>query len=213
MSLSFPFPHVDTKLHVPTTRPGLVARPRLSRRLDRCVQHKLLLICAPAGFGKTTLLSQWSRQSARPVAWVSLDATDNDPTHFWSYGVSGVGALTAEEATLFDRVRARYQDLSPIPCTGCGYCMPCPNGVDIPGNLGTYNEGLMYDKPDASRGQYSWWHYAFTEHGILDHDPRAALCVQCGECGKKCPQRIPISKWMPVIHEVLGEGKAYVRSL
>jgi LuxR family maltose regulon positive regulatory protein len=96
MSLSFPFPHVDTKLHVPTTRPGLVARPRLNRRLDRCLQHKLLLICAPAGFGKTTLLSQWSQQSARPVAWVSLDTTDNDPMHFWSYVVAALDKL--EEA-------------------------------------------------------------------------------------------------------------------
>jgi LuxR family maltose regulon positive regulatory protein len=95
MSLSFPFPHVNTKLHVPTTRPGLVARPRLSRQLDRCVQHKLLLISAPAGFGKTTLLSQWSQQSARPVAWVSLDASDNDPMHFWSYVVAALDKLEA----------------------------------------------------------------------------------------------------------------------
>ena len=49
MSLSFPFPHVDTKLHVPTIQLGLVARPCLSRQLDRCVQHRLLLVCAPAG--------------------------------------------------------------------------------------------------------------------------------------------------------------------
>ena len=72
--------------------------------------------------------------------------------------------------------------------------MLCPNGVDIPGNLGVYNEGLMHDKPDAARGQYAWWHYAFTERGILDRDPRAVLCVQCGECEDKCPQRIPISE-------------------
>jgi predicted aldo/keto reductase-like oxidoreductase len=108
--------------------------------------------------------------------------------------------------------RTRYKDLSPIPCTSCGYCMPCPNGVDIPGNLGVYNEGLMFNKPDASRGHYGWLEYAFTEQGILDHDPRAAVCVQCGECEEKCPQRIPISAWMPVIHEVLGEGKPYVTS-
>jgi LuxR family maltose regulon positive regulatory protein len=93
MSLSFPFPHVDTKLHVPMIRPGLVARPRLNRQLDRCVQHRLLLLCAPAGFGKTTLLSQWSQQSAPPVAWVSLDATDNDPMHFWSYVVAALDKL------------------------------------------------------------------------------------------------------------------------
>ena len=129
-----------------------------------------------------------------------------------SASASAAGTLTAAEATLFDQVRTRYKDLSPIACTSCGYCMPCPNGVDIPGNLGVYNEGLMFDKPEASRGHYGWLEYAFTEQGILDHDPRAAVCVQCGECEEKCPQRIPISAWMPVIHEVLGEGKPYVKS-
>ena len=87
------FPHIDTKLHVPTTRSDLVDRPRLNRQLDRCVEHKLLLVSAPTGFGKTTLLSEWSQQSECPVAWVSLDATDNDPMHFWSYVVAALDKL------------------------------------------------------------------------------------------------------------------------
>ncbi len=127
--------------------------------------------------------------------------------------VSGVGALAAEEASLFDQVRDRYAELCAIPCTNCRYCMPCPNGVDIPGNIGSYNEAIMYEKPAASRGHYSWWEFAFKEQGILDHDPRAAMCVQCGECEEKCPQHIPISEWMTVIHGVLGEGEPFVRGI
>jgi LuxR family maltose regulon positive regulatory protein len=95
LSVAPQFPHITTKLHVPTTRPNLVKRPRLNWRLNRCTQYKLLLISAPAGFGKTTLLSEWSQQSAWPVAWVSLDATDNDPMRFWSYVVAALDRLDA----------------------------------------------------------------------------------------------------------------------
>ncbi len=75
------------------TRSDLVDRPRLNQQLDRCVEHKLLLVSAPTGFGKTTLLSEWSQQSECPVAWVSLDDTDNDPMHFWSYVVAALDKL------------------------------------------------------------------------------------------------------------------------
>jgi LuxR family maltose regulon positive regulatory protein len=93
MSVSLPFPHINTKLNIPTTRPDLVDRPRLKRQLDRCVEYRLLLVSAPAGFGKTTLLGEWSQQSSWPVAWVSLDASDNDPTRFWSYVVAALDRL------------------------------------------------------------------------------------------------------------------------
>ncbi len=128
-------------------------------------------------------------------------------------GASGVGTLTGEELALYDQVRAKYQELTAIPCTRCGYCMPCPQGVDIPGNFGTYNDGIMFDKPDAARGQYGWWKFAYEEQGIFDHDIRAAQCIQCGECEAKCPQSIPISEWMPVIHQALGENGPYVTRL
>jgi predicted aldo/keto reductase-like oxidoreductase len=123
--------------------------------------------------------------------------------------VSHIGILGREEEALYDQVRARYEELIPIPCTGCRYCMPCPNGVDIPGNIGAYNEGVMYDKPDSARGHYGWLHFAYAEQGIYEHDVRAAACVHCGLCEEKCPQQIPISEWMTTIHEVLGEGKPF----
>jgi predicted aldo/keto reductase-like oxidoreductase len=123
---------------------------------------------------------------------------------------SAINILTEAEASLFDQVRDKYQELSPIPCTQCGYCLPCPEGVDIPGNLGTYNHGIMYEAPDASRGYYKWLGDWFAA-GNFEQDVRAFACVQCSECEEKCPQDIPISQWMPVIHQVLGEGKPFVR--
>jgi hypothetical protein len=121
--------------------------------------------------------------------------------------------FTADELLLFEKVRARYQELTAIPCTRCGYCMPCPQGVDIPGNIGTYNDGIAFDKPDSSRGQYRWWKYAHEVQHMFDHDIRAARCVQCRECDGKCPQGILVSEWMPVIHSVLEEGKPFVTSV
>lgn len=78
-------PLLATKLFIPPVRGGLVTRPRLTQRFANTPTHKLTLISAPAGFGKTTLISCWLTQQNRPVAWVSLDASDNDPVLFFSY--------------------------------------------------------------------------------------------------------------------------------
>ena len=78
-------PLLEAKLHVPPVRSDRVLRPHLVQRLNEGLQGKLVLVSAPAGFGKTTLLSSWAGQSALPVAWVSLDAGDNDPTRFLAY--------------------------------------------------------------------------------------------------------------------------------
>jgi LuxR family transcriptional regulator, maltose regulon positive regulatory protein len=74
-----------TKLHVPGPQPGFVPRPRLVQALSRGLARGRVLICAPAGFGKTSLLAGWARGSGRPVAWLGLDAGDNDPVRFWRY--------------------------------------------------------------------------------------------------------------------------------
>ncbi|HEV3496609.1 MAG TPA: hypothetical protein VHA34_09690, partial [Actinomycetes bacterium] len=74
-----------TKLHVPRPRPGFLARPRLLGRLTEGTTRELTLVCAPAGFGKTSLLGDWARRSQRPVAWLSLDGGDRDPARFWRY--------------------------------------------------------------------------------------------------------------------------------
>jgi len=81
---------LSTKLTVPQLRASLVTRAALLKRLDAGLEQKLTLISAPAGFGKTTLVSEWIalHSQARPagsVAWVSLDPDDNDPVRFWRY--------------------------------------------------------------------------------------------------------------------------------
>jgi LuxR family maltose regulon positive regulatory protein len=108
-----PGPLLETKLYVPRSRRPLVPRPRLSERLDRGTGSTLTLVSAPAGFGKTTLLTEWlaagpaAPAGERLVAWLSLDRADNGPASFWTYVIaalrtvaSGVGesALTLLQA-------------------------------------------------------------------------------------------------------------------
>jgi LuxR family transcriptional regulator, maltose regulon positive regulatory protein len=74
-----------TKLYVPRPQPGFMARTRLTARLDDGLAGRLILICAPAGFGKTSLLAAWASGGSRPLAWLSLDEGDNDPARFWRH--------------------------------------------------------------------------------------------------------------------------------
>src|SRR5512133_285121 len=79
-----------TKLSVPGPQPGFVARPRLLERLEEGLARGLLLVCAPAGFGKTSLLADWTQPGGRPVAWLALDSGDNDPARFWRHVVAAL---------------------------------------------------------------------------------------------------------------------------
>src|ERR1700741_2830165 len=84
-----------TKLHMPSPRPGQVLRPRLTARLDEGLARGLILASAPAGYGKTVLLADWARHGEHPVAWLSLDAGDNDPARFWRHAVAALDRAAA----------------------------------------------------------------------------------------------------------------------
>ncbi|MEZ4678988.1 MAG: hypothetical protein R2932_32715, partial [Caldilineaceae bacterium] len=80
-----PTPILATKLYTPPPRPNLVIRPRLFERLNAGLHGNLTLISAPAGFGKTTLISAWLAENAYAAAWLSLDQGDSDPSQFFAY--------------------------------------------------------------------------------------------------------------------------------
>ena len=101
-----------TKLYIPPLRPKVVSRPRLLERLNEGLHRNLILIAAPAGFGKTTLVSEWVLGCQRPTAWLSLDEGDNDPTRFLTYLVA---ALQTIAATLGEGMLGVLQSPQPPP--------------------------------------------------------------------------------------------------
>lgn len=113
---------------------------------------------------------------------------------------SGIGILGPEDLQLVDKVAEGYRSRTAIPCTACQYCMPCPNGVDIPRNFKMYNDGYMYEDVKGARVSYD---------RFMKEEDRAVNCIQCRICEEECPQKIEISRWMPKVHGVLGEGRDY----
>ena len=113
---------------------------------------------------------------------------------------SGPGTLAADELAVIDRAREAYLSLSPVPCTGCEYCMPCPNGVAIPRIFELYNEATIYDDARTAR-------FYYRGGGGLKEDQRADQCIECGECMELCPQAIAIPDWLKKVHEMLGPRK------
>ncbi|MBN1891042.1 MAG: aldo/keto reductase [Thermoflexales bacterium] len=104
------------------------------------------------------------------------------------------GQMTEEELALIGRVRDKYREICPIPCTKCEYCLPCPNEVSIPRILEIYNEALMYNEYGSARLFYSW----------LGENEWADNCIECLECEDKCPQNIDIADWLKKADELLA---------
>jgi predicted aldo/keto reductase-like oxidoreductase len=97
---------------------------------------------------------------------------------------SGSGTLRKSELAIIDRVRAKYKEAGFIGCTGCRYCMPCPEGVDIPQIIVLYNEYFTKDRDDALKSKY-WEH--------ITPESQAKRCMRCRRCEELCPQKLPIS--------------------
>lgn len=97
------------------------------------------------------------------------------------------GTFTEEDFSLIEQVKAEINHTLKVGCTGCGYCMPCPKGVDIPGTFSAWNMFYSQGKGAARK--------SYMQCTIFRHDPSSASqCVGCGKCEEHCPQRIPVRK-------------------
>jgi predicted aldo/keto reductase-like oxidoreductase len=110
---------------------------------------------------------------------------------------SAIGSMDERQLALVDEVRKNYRDLSPVPCSGCAYCLPCPNGVNIPHAFQYYNDAIMYNDPRTARFRYRQ----------APKEAWADNCIECLECEEKCPQQISIAEWLKKAHDYLGPRK------
>ncbi|MCC4770430.1 aldo/keto reductase [Methanosarcina sp. DH2] len=105
-------------------------------------------------------------------------------------------SLLAEEKSLIAEVKEIYRARTKVNCTGCRYCMPCPEGVNIPRNLSYLNDILMLDDVENARFQYGV---------LLSPEEKAGKCVKCGECEEVCPQNIKIREMLKEVKEFMKE--------
>ena len=104
--------------------------------------------------------------------------------------------LTADELAVIGLARDTYLSLGPVSCTGCKYCMPCPNGVDIPRVFEFYNEALIYNTAAQQRRMYSGGR-------AIKNEERGDQCIKCEICLEKCPQKLPIPELLEKAHKYL----------
>ena len=98
---------------------------------------------------------------------------------------ASVGDFSEADFAIIDEVKRQFREKEKVPCTGCGYCMPCPKGVDIPGNFLSYNTMYMESK------KAGWFQFGQTV-ALTEEPAFVSQCIQCGKCEKHCPQGIPI---------------------
>jgi predicted aldo/keto reductase-like oxidoreductase len=110
-------------------------------------------------------------------------------------GMSETGMLAPGDLDLIARVRDAYNALIRVSCTACSYCMPCPQGVNIPGMFQLVNEGSMFGNWDMQRKRYGQ---------MKSEGSSAASCIRCGACEDKCPQHIAIRDELAGVAEQLG---------
>jgi predicted aldo/keto reductase-like oxidoreductase len=111
-------------------------------------------------------------------------------------GRSQVNSFSQEDLALFERIGKAYENLAPIPCTGCQYCLPCSNNVAIPRIFSLYNETFV---TNDSRAGY----FGYAGPAAIPDDQKADNCTECGECIELCPQKIDIPEWLKKAHQAL----------
>jgi LuxR family transcriptional regulator, maltose regulon positive regulatory protein len=168
-------PLLETKFHVPRRRQGLVTRPRLIERFGRGGESPLTLVSAPAGFGKTTLLTEWltAGDEGRATAWLSLDKRDNDPALFWTYLISALErALPGVGAGALAVLQSAPSPIEPVLATLLNELDAVADEVVL-----VLDDYHLIERPDIQEGM------AF----LLDHLPPQVHLVIAGRADPALP--------------------------
>jgi len=154
----------------------------------------------------------------RPEVTVVLSGMNDEDQVAQNLAIAGdayPGSLSEDECSLVDEAAQKYQELMKVGCTGCGYCLPCPEGVHIPGAFEVYNKMHLFG--NEAEGKLS---YAIRlSGGLTGSEPGwASQCVECGECIEKCPQGLEIPTYLADVAEEmeddqLEERLTYIRKM
>ena len=123
---------------------------------------------------------------------------------------SGISTLWKEDREVISKVADIYREKILVPCTACNYCMPCPVGVNIPGNfallnnMSTESSGL---RRFMTKRKYGKLAKSGAQTDSTMSSGNASVCINCGKCLEKCPQRIKIPDELKKAHEILGKNK------
>jgi uncharacterized protein len=178
--------------------PVIIMEPLLGGKLANPPQEVLEIIKkSKKKYSPADLAFQWLwDQEEVSVVLSGMSNMEQVKENIVSANRSGIGALGPKDLETIELIRKKYNERTIIPCTNCGYCMPCPNNVDIPKNIALYNDSIIHDDLKTASEKYN--HF-------FDKNMRADACIQCRLCEEKCPQKIPISEWMIKIHKELGK--------
>jgi hypothetical protein len=139
----------------------------------------------------------WNHQEVSTVL-SGMNSLDQVRENIQAAEKGEANSLSPEEAALLKQAREVYRGMFKVDCTGCGYCMPCPAGVNVPSNLALYNDVLVFNDPSG----------VMVYNAFLSAAQRASSCTECGECEEKCPQHIQIREELKKVHLALHREQA-----
>jgi len=139
----------------------------------------------------------WNHQEVSTVL-SGMNSLDQVRVNIRAAEKGEANSLSTKEIALLNLVREVYRRMFKVDCTGCGYCMPCPAGVNIPSNLALYNDVLVFNDPTG----------VMVYNTFLSPEQKASSCTECGECEEKCPQNIQIREELKKVYLTLHREQA-----
>ena len=181
--------------------PVVIMEPLRGGRLVNQLPDKAKKLFAehPAGYTPAQWAFRWLwDQPEVTVVLSGMNTLEMVEDNIHTASTVEVGTFGEEERQLLDKVIAAFHEKIKVGCTGCGYCMPCPRGVDIPGTFNAYN-----------RRYQDGWFQALREYfmctTLRKNSAAASQCIGCGKCEKHCPQTLPIRKHLKDAQKVLED--------
>lgn len=177
--------------------PVIIMEPLRGGRLTDGLPEKARARIAEEGFTPAALALRWLWDQPGVTCILSgMHSLDMVNENLQTASASPAGCLTEKEKQLIEEVRSIIAENTKVGCTGCGYCLPCPAGVDIPGIFRCYNASASEGKSQARR--------EYLQTTIMRKDPTGAFqCTGCGKCTRHCPQGIQIPQELSNARKVL----------